>query len=126
MYCTFYILDTFSAAADSFSGSDLVDPGYESYEPEGDISKYSQDNGTSKLNEPSSEHVSDELENFNNNENMIQKKNSPSSVREAKKYFCIFCKRLFSKLPLHLESQHPGQPEVKTLKLLPKGGEYIS
>nr|CAI5837651.1 unnamed protein product [Callosobruchus analis] len=111
--------DTSSVTSDPFSGSDLVDP---DYEPEGDISEHSNGDGTSKLNEPSSGHVSDVLKNFNNNENRIQKINSPSLVREAKKYFCIFCKRLFSKLPLHLESQHSEQPEVKRLKLLPKGG----
>nr|CAI5840284.1 unnamed protein product [Callosobruchus analis] len=96
--------DSFSVAADSFSGSDLVDPCSEGYEPEGDISEYSQDNAYLPVIKQDTEDKLTQLS------------------EGSKKYFCIFCKRLFSKLPLHLESQHSEQPEVKRLKLLPKGG----
>lgn len=45
----------------------------------------------------------------------------PNSRNGTKKYFCIFCRRLFSKLPTHLEKAHSDIEEVKKFSSLPKG-----
>lgn len=54
------------------------------------------------------------------NESNIEAK-VPSSHGSSKKYFCIFCKALLSKLPLHLEKMHKEEPEVRAFCVLPKG-----
>lgn len=43
------------------------------------------------------------------------------SKSDAKKYFCMYCKKLFSKLALHLERVHHEEPLVKKFVMLPKG-----
>lgn len=47
----------------------------------------------------------------------------PSSKSDAKKYFCIYCHKLFSKLPLHLENVHSEEDEVRKFVILPKNCE---
>ncbi|KAG5865428.1 hypothetical protein JTB14_004467 [Gonioctena quinquepunctata] len=45
------------------------------------------------------------------------------SKSKVKKYFCFYCKKLYSKLVLHLERKHPGEPDVQKFSMLPKGCE---
>lgn len=45
----------------------------------------------------------------------------PKSRLGVKKYFCIFCKNLFTKLPLHFENKHRHEEEVHKFLILPKG-----
>lgn len=51
--------------------------------------------------------------------------NIDTSKSRVKKYFCKFCKRLYSKLVKHLEAIHADQEEVQKFSLLPKGIVFI-
>lgn len=42
-------------------------------------------------------------------------KNTKEKRLWDKKQVCIYCSRTFAKLPRHLETMHPGEPEVKKL-----------
>lgn len=44
-----------------------------------------------------------------------------TSSNKTKKYFCKYCKLLFSKLTVHLERIHNNEEEVKKFMVLPKG-----
>ncbi|KAG5890668.1 hypothetical protein JTB14_011634 [Gonioctena quinquepunctata] len=54
------------------------------------------------------------------NREMVEINRISKSRNGSKKYFCIFCKRLFSKLPEHLEKGHGNEEEVKKFFSLPK------
>ncbi|KAG5870742.1 hypothetical protein JTB14_021995 [Gonioctena quinquepunctata] len=47
------------------------------------------------------------------------------SKSKVKKYFCFYCKKLYSKLVLHLERKHPGKPDVQKFSMLPKGDMIV-
>ena len=42
-------------------------------------------------------------------------------TKSTKKYFCMYCKKLFSKLPRHLENVHSNEENVKKISALPAG-----
>ncbi|XP_074028803.1 uncharacterized protein [Leptinotarsa decemlineata] len=47
----------------------------------------------------------------------------PNSKQGSKKYFCKYCKNMFTKLPSHFEKKHKEEEEVRKFLILPKGTE---
>lgn len=47
------------------------------------------------------------------------------TMNKKKKNFCIFCKKLFTQLPRHLESKHIMEPEVKKIMSFSKSKTFI-
>lgn len=41
--------------------------------------------------------------------------------RDIKKKSCFYCKKLYSRLPEHLEMKHKNEEEVKLFSSMPKG-----
>ncbi|XP_074042513.1 uncharacterized protein isoform X2 [Leptinotarsa decemlineata] len=44
----------------------------------------------------------------------------PNSKQGSKKYFCKYCKNMFTKLPSHFEKKHKEEEEVRKFLILPK------
>ncbi|XP_044758599.1 uncharacterized protein LOC123316538 [Coccinella septempunctata] len=59
------------------------------------------------------------------NSSSLKMKEITTANSRSKKYFCIYCKKMFSKLVVHLERKHGEEPEVQKflcyLKVARKG-----
>lgn len=53
--------------------------------------------------------------------NTQKEKVKPSKERGVKKNSCFYCKKLYSRLPEHLQMLHKHEEEVKLFSSMPKG-----
>lgn len=51
----------------------------------------------------------------------INQEKDVKTTRDIKKNSCFYCKKLYSRLPEHLEMKHKSEEEVKLFSSMPKG-----
>ncbi|XP_074035965.1 uncharacterized protein isoform X2 [Leptinotarsa decemlineata] len=65
--------------------------------------------------------ISNEIYTRENDSNINKVMSIETCVGNSKKYFCIYCKKLFSKIAVHLVKMHSQENDVQKFSILPKG-----
>lgn len=93
------------------------------YDPSKDMPKEVYQFSDTELDENPEKHTQEELLNLliPRNTKEVPISRIPVSEVKGKKHFCLYCHKLFSQLPRHLEIKHADEEDVKQCKILPKG-----